>query len=126
MVQAQADSLCMQVELFISGRKLKDLDAFSKSDPRCLVFEKGSDSWREIGRTEQIQNSLNPDFTTSFTVNYYFERVQELKFVMIDGDGDRDYDTIGELNCTMGQLMGARAQMYTANLTEKNGNGNRG
>lgn len=109
MVQAQADSLCMQVELYISGRKLKDLDAFSKSDPRCLVFEQGSNNWRELGRTEQIQNSLNPDFTTTFRVNYYFERVQNLKFVMIDGDGEGDYDTIGELNCTMGQLMGARA-----------------
>jgi len=34
MVQAaQPDALCMKVELFISGRRLKDLDAFSKSDP---------------------------------------------------------------------------------------------
>jgi len=33
MVQQAADSMCMKVELFISGRKLKDLDAFSKSDP---------------------------------------------------------------------------------------------
>ena len=49
-----------------------------------------------------------------------------MKFVMIDGDGDGDYDTIGELNCNMGQIMGARAQTYTANLTDKHGNGNRG
>ena len=38
MVNA-ADTLSMQVNLFVSGRKLKDLDAFSKSDPQCLIFE---------------------------------------------------------------------------------------
>ena len=52
----------MQVNLFISGRKLKDLDAFSKSDPVCLVFEQINGSWRKIGKTEQIKNNLNPDF----------------------------------------------------------------
>jgi hypothetical protein len=31
-------SLESKVELFISGRKLKDLDAFSKSDPICHVY----------------------------------------------------------------------------------------
>jgi hypothetical protein len=29
----------MQVILFVSGRNLKDLDTFSKSDPRCVVKE---------------------------------------------------------------------------------------
>ena len=38
---------------------------------------------------------------------YFFEKVQNYKFVMIDGDGDGDYDTIGEVETTMGQLMGA-------------------
>ena len=125
MVSA-ADTLCQRVELFISGRKLRDMDTFSKSDPRCLVVENANGHWREIGRTEQIKNSLNPDFTTSLKCNYFFEKVQQLKLVMIDGDGDGDYDTIGELNTNMGQLMGARAQMFTGTLTDKNGNGNRG
>ena len=55
-------SLQMQVNLFISGRKLKDLDTFSKSDPVCLIFEKVNGSWAKIGKTEQIKNNLNPDF----------------------------------------------------------------
>ena len=32
-----ADTMCMQVDLFISCRKLKNLDAFSKSDPFVKV-----------------------------------------------------------------------------------------
>jgi len=34
-----ASQMSMQVNLFISGRKLKDLDTFSKSDPQCWLFE---------------------------------------------------------------------------------------
>jgi len=35
---------------------------------------------------------------------------------MIDGDGTGDYDTIGEVVVTMGNLMGASKQMWTGNL----------
>ena len=53
-------------------------------------------------------NSLNPDFKTAFTCAYYFEKVQNYKFVLIDGDGGREYETIGEVEVTMGKLMGAK------------------
>ena len=115
----------MQVNLYISGRKLKDLDAFSKSDPVCIVFEKVNGNWTKIGKTEQVKNNLNPDFTTAFEVPYFFEKQQDYKFVMIDGDGDGDYDTIGEVETTMGKLVGALKQTWTANLM-KGGQGNRG
>ena len=98
----------MEVEIFISGRKLKDLDTFSKSDPQCLIYEQRGNQWIKIGQTEQIRNSLNPDFTTSFTLAYYFEKIQNYRFVMIDGDGQRDYDPIGQIDVTMGKLMGAK------------------
>ena len=55
-------SLQMQVNLFVSGRKLKDLDTFSKSDPRCILYEKRNNNWVKVGQTEQIMNTLNPDF----------------------------------------------------------------
>jgi len=124
MVSA-ADTLSMQVNLFISGRKLKDLDTFSKSDPQCLIFEQRNGSWMKVGTTEQIKNQLNPDFTTSITMPYYFEKEQSLRFVMIDGDGAGDYDEIGEVITSLGRIMGAPKQMFTDNLSHK-GNANRG
>ena len=33
------NSLVMQVNLFVSARKLRDMDAFSKSDPMCFLYE---------------------------------------------------------------------------------------
>lgn len=44
---------------------------------------------------------------------------------MIDGDGAGEYEEIGDVECTMGQLMGARAQTWTGNLSHK-GQANRG
>jgi hypothetical protein len=111
------ENLSMKVELTISCRNLKDLDTFSKSDPQCKVYEKIGTKWVKRGRTERIQNNLNPDFKTPFVMNYFFEKAQELKFVVIDGDGDNDdndkKDTIGKLKATMGSIMGSRAQVFT-------------
>merc|ERR1712142_761740 len=48
------------VELSISGRNLRDMDYFSKSDPMVAVFVQpfGSKQWREFARTEMVQNNL--------------------------------------------------------------------
>ena len=105
-------NLSMRVELFIAGRKLKDLDAFSKSDPQCRVYEMINNTWVLRGSTEQVKNNLNPDFTTRITLNYFFEKAQRLKFEMIDQDCDKDhneFDMIGSLETTMGSIMGAKA-----------------
>ena len=60
-------------------------------------------------------------------MNYFFEKAQQLKFVMIDGDGCKhDYDTIGELQTTMGGLMGARGQVLTKDLSYAGASGSRG
>ena len=101
----------MKVDLFISGRQLKDLDVFSKSDPQCRVFELINGQYIPKGRTEQINNNLNPNFSTRIVMDYYFEKSQKLKFVMIDGDcaSHDEYDLIGEFETTMGNIMGAKA-----------------
>ena len=40
----------------------------------CIIFEKKKDSWIKVGQTEQIDNSLNPDFKTAIKMTYFFER----------------------------------------------------
>ena len=109
MVQATSagSSMMMQVNLYISGRKLKDLDTFSKSDPQCRLYEKKNNQWVQVAKTEVINNNLNPDFNTCFTLAYFFEKVQHFKFVMVDVDNGDNFDTIGEVEVKMGSLMGA-------------------
>ena len=65
-----------KIQIFISCRKLKDLDLMSKSDPYVTVSIRDSKSqhYSMIGKTEVVMNNLNPDFTKFFTIDYYFER----------------------------------------------------
>lgn len=74
-----------------------------------MVYEMVNTNWVQVGRTEQMKNNLNPDFKTRITMNYFFEKAQNIKFVIIDGDGAGDFDTIGEIQTTVGSLMGAKA-----------------
>jgi hypothetical protein len=62
------DHLSARVNLSLSGRKLKDLDAFSKSDPIIILEEMRDGKWCEVGRTEQLINTLNPDFETMISM----------------------------------------------------------
>ncbi|KAK1885473.1 Copine-3 [Dissostichus eleginoides] len=102
-----------KVALSISCENLLDMDAFSKSDPLCvLLMNSSGPHWCEIGRTERIMNCLNPKFSKSFVVDYYFEMVQKLRFEMYDIDGEncslQDSDFLGELECTLGQVVSSR------------------
>ncbi|XP_077410448.1 copine-3-like isoform X2 [Vanacampus margaritifer] len=99
-----------RVELTISCENLMDMDVFSKSDPLCALYIKSSDSrWQELGRTEMILNCLNPKFAKRFVIDYYFETVQRVKFCVYDIDNDTydlgDDDFLGELECTLGQIV---------------------
>jgi C2 domain len=69
--------LSMQVQLYISCRKLKDLDVFSKSDPQVRIYEfiPQLNNWRMIAKTETISNNLNPDFKASIVLGYAFEQI---------------------------------------------------
>lgn len=54
------DDLYSKVEISISCSNLKDLDHFSKSDPVVFLYEKKGKEWIRLGRTEVIDNNLNP------------------------------------------------------------------
>ena len=104
-----------EVELSISGRNLLDLDTFSKSDPMCVVYSKnhgqGGHIWKEIGRTECINNNLNPKFATKINLHYTFEQQQLMRFEVYDIDSDssdlRDHDFIGLAECSLGRIVAA-------------------
>jgi p-aminobenzoyl-glutamate transporter AbgT len=49
-------------------------------------------SWVLRGQTERVRNNLNPDFKTNIAMNYFFEKQQQLKFVIVDDDGSGNYD----------------------------------
>lgn len=68
------DDTCMGVELLFAGRKLRDLDVFSKSDPFLKLYMQKNylGNMEEIGRTETYKNDNNPNWNQKIEVQYYF------------------------------------------------------
>lgn len=117
-----ATHMATKVELTISCDNLLDMDVFSKSDPLCALYINTSGShWYEFGRTEMILNNLNPKFAKKFVLDYYFEMVQRLKFCVYDIDNNTydlaDDDFLGELQCTLGQIVSNRQMTRPLMLT---------
>ena len=54
-----------KVELSISCSNLKNLDYFSKSDPVVFLYTKSQADWVKVGRTEVIENNLNPKVSST-------------------------------------------------------------
>ncbi|XP_032242056.1 copine-8 isoform X2 [Nematostella vectensis] len=114
-----------QVEISVSCRNLADMDVFSKSDPMVVMFTQGmgTKEWREFGRTEVIMNNLNPDFVKKFTIHYFFEEIQKLRFQVYDIDKKssrlQDHDFIGEIECTLGSIVGENGGQLEKALLNK-------
>ncbi|XP_053542119.1 copine-9 isoform X6 [Ictalurus punctatus] len=77
-----------KIEVTVSCRNLLDVDTFSKSDPVVVLYVQGigTKEWREFGRTEMIENTLNPDFVRKFVLDYFFEEKQNLRFDVYNVD----------------------------------------
>ncbi|XP_078249408.1 RNA-binding protein 12 isoform X5 [Pogona vitticeps] len=102
-----------KVELSISCDNLIDKDVGSKSDPLCVLLQNvGGDQWTELDRTEKIKNCQNPQFSKRLLIDYYFEKVQKLKFGMYDIDNKsydlNDDDYLGGAECTLGQIVSSK------------------
>ncbi|KAI6191067.1 hypothetical protein M3Y97_00187500 [Aphelenchoides bicaudatus] len=111
---APVGSPSTQVELTLSARKLADKDILSKSDPICFVYKVNPDGFgqmREIGRTETIQNCLNPNWSTKIKLDYYFETKQPLVFKLYDIDDNSmdlsNQDFLGECQCDLADIVAA-------------------
>jgi len=112
------------IELTVSCRDLIDADVFSKSDPMVVLFiqEQNTQKWKEFGRTEVIQDNLNPDFVKKFIIDYFFEERQNLRFDVFDIDSpSRDlskHDFLGRAFCSLGQIVSTTGSCFTAKLRQ--------
>ncbi|ORX52100.1 Copine-domain-containing protein [Piromyces finnis] len=106
-----------KVEIKFSCKNLPNLDAVSKSDCRIFVYfqERKYENnqiftnWVKIGSTETIKDNLNPEFSKSFIFDYYFECIQNLRFVIMDMDEEcvnmEDNDYIGYVEVSIGDMI---------------------
>ena len=109
-----------KLELYISCRHLVNTDMGSLSDAFVILSRKTQTGWMTVGRSEIIWNSLNPDFSKSFQVDFQFERRQIFKIECRDADNDSgsQYDSLGEAQFELGTVVGSRNCTLLLNLTE--------
>ncbi|XP_076865617.1 copine-4 isoform X1 [Brachyhypopomus gauderio] len=107
------NSPCLtKVELRVACKGISDRDALSKPDPCVVLKMQSHGQWFEVDRTEVIRSSTGPVFSKVFTVDYYFEEVQRLRFELHDisnnHNGLKEADFLGAMECTLGQIVSQR------------------
>ncbi|XP_059365411.1 copine-4-like isoform X1 [Carassius carassius] len=107
------NSPCLtKVELRVACKGISDRDALSKPDPCGILKMQSHGQWFEVDRTEVIRSSISPVFSKVFTVDYYFEEVQRLRFELHDissnHNGLKEADFLGAMECTLGQIVSQR------------------
>lgn len=122
-----ADMPTSQIEMTLSCRNLTNMDVLSKSDPYCIVKMKETwqDRFYEIGRTEQINDNLNPEWVKKFLINYNFETVQKMKFEVWDQDPD-DNDFLGEFETTLADIVASSTGRQFAGKLRQHSGSSRG
>ncbi|XP_026870743.1 copine-4 [Electrophorus electricus] len=107
------NSPCLtKVELRVACKGISDRDALSKPDPCVVLKMQSHGQWFEVDRSEVIRSSISPVFSKVFTVDYYFEEVQRLRFELHDisnnHNGLKEADFLGAMECTLGQIVSQR------------------
>nr|XP_044610842.1 copine-4 isoform X3 [Equus asinus] len=102
------NSPCLtKVELRVACKGISDRDALSKPDPCVILKMQSHGQWFEVDRTEVIRTCINPVYSKLFTVDFYFEEVQRLRFEVHDissnHNGLKEADFLGGMECTLGQ-----------------------
>ncbi|XP_036414538.1 copine-4 [Colossoma macropomum] len=101
-----------KVELRVACKGISDRDALSKPDPCVVIKMQSHGQWLEVDRTEVIRSCINPTFSKVFTLDYYFEEVQRLRYELYDmnssHNGMREVDCLGAMECTLGQIVSQR------------------
>jgi hypothetical protein len=98
-----------KIILSLSCRNLQDLDTFSLSDPEVHVYLKTGKqgNYALLGKTEMVLNNLNPDFVKTFTLDYFFEKEQWIKFEVYDVD-NTELEHIGNCETTIAKIMSSK------------------
>uniref|UniRef100_A0A3B1IQ86 Copine family member 9 n=1 Tax=Astyanax mexicanus TaxID=7994 RepID=A0A3B1IQ86_ASTMX len=101
-------SLCLSVSLFSTVVVL-------------YIQGIGTKEWREFGRTEVIENTLNPDFVRKFVLDFFFEEKQNLRFDVYNVDTRSSniskHDFLGQTFCTLGEIIGSTGSRMERTLS---------
>lgn len=101
----------MKVELSVHALKLKNVAGAFKgtSDPFAVVTQIAAtpgERPRVIGKTEVVKNSLNPQWVTSFTLDYEMGMPLKVAVNIFDEVRKGDNKTMGSAVFEIGEVLG--------------------
>lgn len=115
-----------KVELYFSCR---DLDVgnslLSGQNVQLILYKEftvqggqSSQGWKEIKRTEVVMENLSPDFTTSITVDFVFERSQKFRIACINYKTPKycSFAQIGYCDFLLGDLLSDKKNLLFLDL----------
>ncbi|OUM65023.1 hypothetical protein PIROE2DRAFT_8086 [Piromyces sp. E2] len=125
----QEKSAPTKLEITVSCKNLPKMDNLSESDPKVFLFLEKKEFnnvnvnsiWSRIDSTETINNNPNPVFQKSFFIDYYFETIQKLRFMVVDMDDKSEEwiknDFIGYVEVSIADLIHkSKDNVFTADL----------
>lgn len=107
-----------KVELTISCKNLYNTHIIrGTSDPYCVVSVKRpwQDRYVEIGRTEIIENSINPQWFKKILLDYSFEAIQHIEFEIRDMNSD-EHSFLGRYTTTLGALVSSHGRQVVGKM----------
>uniref|UniRef100_A0AAX7UJU7 C2 domain-containing protein n=1 Tax=Astatotilapia calliptera TaxID=8154 RepID=A0AAX7UJU7_ASTCA len=115
-----------KVELRLTCKGISDRDALSKPDPCIVLNMQSHGQWMEVDRTEVIRSCVNPTYSKVFTLDFYFEEVQRLRFELYDinssHNGLKEAIFLGSVECTLGQALIKGKMCFQITAEELTGN----
>eukprot|EP00064_Thunnus_orientalis_P001853 superscaffoldBa00000128_g1856 len=101
-----------EADVALKGRTLERMND-CEPPVSCNTVTGNLSSDFPFGRTEVIDNTLNPDFVRKYILDYFFEEKQNLRFDVYDIDSKSPdlakHDFLGQVYCTLGEIVGSPA-----------------
>ena len=114
-----------KIDLFFSCRKI-DLSQSKFHKQHLISFKRLliGQNWMPVGRTEISINNANPDFATSFELEFVFETKQTYKaeLLNIEHASDDSGIVIGEVIFDIGEILGSLNNLRIYDLVDSVGN----
>jgi len=116
----------MKVQLYIRAHNLKNVAGAFKgtSDPFAVVTVLGNNRSAKpevLGKTEVMKNTLNPDWTTTFEVDYELGEPKNILVKVFDEVRKGDNKPMGSAQFCVGSVLGAKGNTKAKKLAGGNG-----
>lgn len=116
------------LQLSFQASDLRNRDLMGTSDPMLVAFGIAASGQEiELGRSETIPNTLNPKWVFQLNIEYHFEEIQPLRFVVYDVDSNykekssdkmklKKQDYLGEVKTTLAEILASPPHVLTRPL----------